>query len=113
MQAKLFEIRDKGTFVPVVCVLMESDDPQEKFLLGRAGYGRGYNLVWLAGLAGHPERATYNPFEWGDRTRAVAHQYITDHWATLVSGAVVDVEYILGERETPKQSERVTTCYQE
>lgn len=109
MTSKLFELRDKGTFVPVLCTLMESAHDQERWLLRRAGYGVGSNLVMMTGLANHPDKASYSPYDWAmDRTRHVAHQYITDHWEELETGAVVDVEYILHERETPKQSERTT-----
>lgn len=107
MQSKLFELRDRGTFVPVLCTLMESCHDQERWLLRRAGYGVGSNLVVMTGLVSHPDEATYSPWDWGDnRTRKVAHQYIADQWDALETGAVVDVEYILHERERPKTSER-------
>jgi hypothetical protein len=48
------------------------------------------------------------PREWGDRTYQIAHQYIVENWSVLESGAVVDVEHILGETDEPKVSERET-----
>lgn len=107
MQTKLFELRDAGTFVPVLCTMMESDQDQEAWLLRRAGYQAGGCLVMMTGLVNHPDKASYSPYDWGDnRTRKIAHQYITDHWDKLASGAVIDVEFILGIRAQPKKSER-------
>lgn len=36
----------------------------------------------------------------------IAHNWIEQHVDELVDGAVVDVEFILGETTTPKRSER-------
>ncbi len=59
--------------------------------------------------AGGLDRSTCDPFEWGDnRTRLFAHKYIAEHFDELPSGAVVDVEFILGESAAPKLSEAVT-----
>ena len=107
MNAKLFELRDRETFVPVLAVLMESEQDQEAWLLRRAGYGPMTNLVLMAGIGTHPDKASYSPYDWGSsRTRQVAHEYITTNWHNLTSGAVIDVEFILGEKDVPKESER-------
>ena len=37
----------------------------------------------------------------------VAHRFVIDNWATIQSGQVVDVEFILGETKQPKCSERI------
>jgi len=50
-------------------------------------------------------KASADPYFWGDRTFTTAHFYITQEWAQLTSGDVVDVEFILGERTEPKLSE--------
>lgn len=54
--------------------------------------------------------AQYDVHAWpGDhRTMPTAHQYIIDNWDNLESGALIDVEHILGLREAPKQSEQET-----
>lgn len=107
MNAKLFEIRDSGTLIPVLAVLMESEHDQESWLLRHAGYGPDSGLVLMAGLVAHPDKATYSPYDWGNnRSRFVAHQYITENWHNLTTGAVIDVEFILGEKDVPKVSER-------
>ena len=111
IQTKLFELRDKCTFVPVIASLMESYDEREGYLLRRSGYGTGSNLVLMAGIQSSPDKCTYDPYDWfdGSRTRQVAHEYITKNWGELESGDVIDVEFILGESTKPKDSERVTT----
>ena len=41
------------------------------------------------------------------RTIRKAHFYIIEHWNELRDGDVVDVEFILGERDKPKIAERI------
>jgi hypothetical protein len=109
MNTKLFEIRDVGTFIPVIAILMESSDPQEHYLLRRVGYGTGSVLLThLEG--GHPANCDY--YEWADnRTIPNAHKYIEEqeHWDELISGQVIDIEFILKESTTPKLSESKTS----
>jgi len=52
----------------------------------------------------------YDCYDWpaNPRTYRVAHDYIRHNWHTLEDGDVIDVEYILGETEVPKLSERIT-----
>lgn len=108
MEAKTFEIRDKATFIPVVAVRLKPVTEQDRYLLGRAGFGTSpqeqakYVQVFL--LTGR-EQSTYDPYRWGSRTLTYAHVHMVNHWDDLESGAVIDVEFILGLREHPKVSE--------
>lgn len=114
MQLKLFEIRDRGTLIPAVGLStdpLNAEGGREDWLLKRAGYGDGSDLVILVRL--HPEagrvNATYNPEDWkvdNTRTMHVAHWYIQEHWKELITGQVICVEHILGEREKPKETEQ-------
>lgn len=109
MKTKLFEVRDRGTLMPAMATLMQSDDLAEGWLLMRAGFGpASHGLVVLAFIEVLPDQVSYDPIDWGHnpRTRQVAHQYITEHWDELKTGAVIDIEYILGESEKAKTSER-------
>jgi len=106
MITKLFEVRDRATFLPVIATSMTSPASEAEFyLLRRAGYGV-QPLILLTRLEGDNTPACYDPYAWGDRTMRTAHLYIQDHWNVLESGDVVDVEFILGERPAPKVSER-------
>lgn len=115
---KLFEVRDRATFIPVMAVKLtpyHSDGHRsvEQWLLQRAGYAleqmvgnpalEPYVVLWR--LEGGP--AEYDPHAWGNRTMTVAHGHIIESWEKLQSGDVVDVEYILGHSMAPKQSERL------
>jgi hypothetical protein len=53
----------------------------------------------------------YDPYSWagGARTMPTAHDYITKNFDTLKSGAVIDVEFITGETNTPRPSDRFFT----
>jgi hypothetical protein len=107
MIAKALEVRDAGSFIPVLCVDMNPDIFDQHYLLRRCGYpcdGRP-NIV-MTRLDGNG-RATNDYYAWGGtRTFPVAHKYIIEHWFELVDGDVVDVEFILGESTEKKRSER-------
>jgi hypothetical protein len=101
--AKVFEVRDRATFIPVLAVKTKSDQymfPNEDWLFRRAAYNGHIILTHLISL--HTE---FDPQMWDNRTMINAHQYIVQHWDDLHGGEVVDIEYILGEVDYPKESE--------
>jgi hypothetical protein len=113
MLVKLLEVRDRATFLPVMCVVMEpgySSFEAQRYLLRRCGYScdGGRRFVMMTPLRADGERCTVHPTDWCGRTRIIAHRYITEHWDELRDGDVVDVEHILGETAEPKKSERET-----
>jgi hypothetical protein len=109
MITKTFELRDRATFVPVLAIRLEPGCEADRYLFGRAGFtpnpDRQREYIMLCGLNGGRETATCDPHDWPNRTRQEAHKYIREHFEELESGAVVDVEYILGETASPKRSE--------
>ena len=112
METKLFEIRDRMTFIPALAVRLKSDTEKERWLLARTGFGMSTEeqgtYVIVMKLASSPAdmHATYDEHSWPmARTMPVAHRYIREHWFDLVTGDLIDVEYILGETTTPKESE--------
>jgi hypothetical protein len=98
MEHKFIEIRDSNTFIPALAIRISRDDG---YLARRAGFGDA--CVYLIHLEGG--RCSYDPYDWTNRTLATAHQYIEREWTSLQDGAVVDVEFILGETLSPKKSE--------
>jgi hypothetical protein len=109
MKVKLLEVRDRGTFLPVVAIKCEPANDAEQYLLEREGYTENpedqSKYVLISPLRGN-EPMVYDPVWWGDRTFQVAHKYILEHFGELATGDVVDVEHILGERQIPKEPER-------
>lgn len=110
MITKTFEIRDITTFIPILAIKLVPGCERDRYLLDRAGYGetaeRQAQYVQLCQInAGHG-LSHYNPDTWRSRTLVHAHRYIKDHFDDLESGAVIDVEYILGERNVKKKSEQ-------
>jgi hypothetical protein len=96
MQTKLFEVRDEGTFIPVLATKISGSDSP---LLRHAGYRDSYviltNLVTCLSF--------YDPHAWSfSRTLREAHLYIEKQFDELPNEAVVDVQYILGETPQPK-----------
>jgi hypothetical protein len=115
MQIKLFEIRDVATFIPALAIRLNLNSSsrenyvEERYLLRRSGYGPDSLTVMLTKLAGG-EPAHVNVHDWvGNRTMNAAHCYIEEHWDKLKSGQVICIETILGLRDEPKLSERLTS----
>lgn len=117
MITKAFEIRDKGTFIPVLATKMVPADGVdyeiERYLLRRAGHGFDFPSIVLCRMeaSGVDRNATYDPYSWyswggGSRTMTVAHSHIEKNFDALKSGDVIDVEFILNETKVPKTSER-------
>jgi hypothetical protein len=108
MLVKLFELRDRATFIPIICFecSLEGRTKEETFLLRRAGYSNDFRCILLTRLDGG-NKSCYDPYDWNDRTFQQSHKYIEEQWDKLISGEVIDVEYILGESKTKKISERL------
>ncbi len=109
MESKLFEIRDRATFLPVIATKMQTKDFKEFFLLRRSGFSCSDKLIELAILGNNHSKFTYDSSDWedGTRTMSLAHKHIEDNWAELKTGDVIDIEYVLGEVSEPKISERL------
>jgi len=103
----MFEIRDRATFMPVLAIKLNPANEKDRYLLGCAGFRSNPNdyviLVRLDYMG-----AQYDPYSWNLRERTLprAHQYIIDTFDLLESGAVVDVEFLLGETKEPKKSQQ-------
>ncbi len=114
MIAKTFEVRDSGTFIPVLAIQLAPDCEADRYLFARAGYGTNPTqqgaYVVLTRLAGGSGFATCDPYDWTNaRTLQIAHNFIRENFSMLRSGSVVDVEYLMGETKQPKESEANTT----
>ncbi len=106
MDTIALELRDKGTFIPIVCFELHNEAGltcEEDYLLSRAGYG-DHTLIAMTRLDLQGP-IHYTPEAWGDRTMQVAHRWITDNWDEIGNADVIDVEFILGETDKPKPSE--------
>jgi len=102
MLAKCFEVRDRMTFIPVCAVSTKAGNAGQLHLLRRSGYMAGDTII-LINL--NDARAQNDAYAWGGRTMPIAHEYIQQHFDELADGAVVDVEFILGETLTRKEPE--------
>lgn len=110
METKIIEVRDKGTFLPVLAIKMQAlTETDWYFIHGRCGYAsRKPFTILLTDLNGG-RKACSDPYDWNDRTLQTAHVFIQANWDGLHSGDVVDVQVILGETEVSKISERITS----
>ena len=119
IEVKALELRDRGTFIPMLAVKVQVDSDfqsQEDWLLRKSGWGRGQSGYYLFNSAddgshfavscGDPEFLHSQSFP-SDRTYTVAFTYVSSHWDEFQSGDVVDVQCILRETEFPVESDRV------
>lgn len=106
MTVKLVEIRDRATFVPALAIRLDTDDARERYLLGRAGFHNPESYVLLVRL----DDAPYDPYGHATQARTipVVHRHLIDHFDDVAPGAVLDVEFLLGESAAPKLSEQLT-----
>jgi len=105
MKQKVLEILDRATYIPVIATECYSENPVEQRHFRRCGFGTLPKLIMVTRL--NDGKTQYSPYNWdnGSRTMAQAHAYIEEHFDELQPGDVVDVEYILGETKTKKQSD--------
>jgi hypothetical protein len=111
MQIKCLEIRDSMTFIAVICIRPVPENEAQHYLLRRDGYrGDAKTERCIIMIDAQCRGVSYDPYNWpaNPRTHRVAHHWIEEHWHELRDGDVIDVEFILGERPTPKQSESLT-----
>lgn len=109
MEVKCLEIRDAGTFIPVICIRPVPDNEAQRYLLRRDGYAGDASERCIIMIDAQCRGASYDPYGWrGSRTKGHAHRFIQDNWAALRDGDVVDVQFILGETAGPKKSKRIT-----
>lgn len=109
MQNKLFEVRDRATFIPVMAIHIDGNcTDQEDWLLRRSGYGKSEDRDYVYLIHLQTGEGQYDPYKWGrcSRTLHEAHKYIIAHFDELQTGDVIDVEFILGESATKKTTER-------
>jgi hypothetical protein len=110
MESKCLEIRDRATFIPVICIQPVASNEGQRYLLRRDGYMADTTEKCVIVIKAQCRGVAYDPYDWpGDtRTMQVAHNYIETNWNKLRDGDVVDVEFILNETDTIKESERMT-----
>src|SRR5258708_7955456 len=102
---KYFEVRDVGTFIPVMAVRVDTHDRDDgHWLLRRAGYR---DAVYYFVFHLQTNMSQSDPYAWGDPTMRRAHLAIAKQWDEFADGDVVDVEFLSGRSPTPKVSERV------
>lgn len=109
----MFELRDRGTLMPVLAIRpwgAAVPTERERALWARAGYGDSHqslsSYVILIPIEDLERGAQCDPYGWrGARTLPTAHLHIANNWSDLVDGAVIDVQYLLGETDAPKVTE--------
>jgi hypothetical protein len=109
MEVKCLEIRDRNTFIPVICIRPVPDNEAQRYLLRRDGYRGTHDETCIIMIDAQCRGVAYDPYDWTKdrRIKGVSHNYIIEHWSELSDGDVVDVQFILGETDKPEVSERI------
>jgi hypothetical protein len=116
IEVKLFEVRDRGTLIPMLAMRVSAlhsgkdwheqdcDELKVVKLIARAGFGESGSIAMLH--LGEPKYGwRFNAYDWRDRTFHAAHLYVEQHWDELRSGDLIDVRVVLGEARLPCESE--------
>ena len=110
MITKLFEIRDRATFIPVLATRIEHENEAQSYLLCCAGLMKPIDpalfYILLCRINSGGGECQILPHNWHGRTMVTAHKHIIENWDQLKDGDVIDVEFILGETHFKKVSER-------
>lgn len=107
METKIIEVRDRLTYIPMLCVNMNPESVGSiswEYLREQGFPCNGEPNILMTHLRADGY-ATNDPYGWkaeSPRTYGRAHIYIIKHWSELKTGSVVDVEFILGETTKPK-----------
>jgi hypothetical protein len=105
MKTLLIEIRDRMTTIAALAIKPEigfASPAMERAFWGREGFGPGTIVLMKIG----DQEAHSDAYGWaGGRTMGEAHKYIEANFDDLKDGAVVDVEYVLGESAQAKLPE--------
>ena len=107
MITKCFEVRDRGTFMPVMAIKLVPDNIADELLLRASGYRYEEHAAIIVVYL-EKGTAANSPYEWkegGARTLPTAHSYIEKHFDEMKSGDVIDCEFITGETTELKKSE--------
>lgn len=105
IQTKFFEIRDIGTFIPVVCHMYDYFNlkGKDQYLFRRAGWKKVITYTRLNDFKTY--KSVYDMTDTIGRTDRVAYEHIYASWSDLESGDVIDVALILGLTEELCESE--------
>ncbi len=110
LEIKPLEIRDHATCIGVLAIKMKSADPIIHRYLSRYGFpgttpGMEDNPPAIVMMRVDDQRASSDPYHWGDRTHQTAHVYIDECFDSLRPGQVVDVRVIANEALEPAAPE--------
>ena len=110
---KIFEVRDRATLIPTIAICIdtfqfnEQRDTVGDFLVNRAGYDGCY--VMVSTLKDLQFKKSWKEWDYNlGRTLPEVHKWLANgyNFINSCSGDVIDVEFILGEVDKPKVSER-------
>lgn len=102
LPTKIMEVRDVWTFIPAIAIDLRG-------IMKFPDANVGILLMFLSHPVDHKFcLKQYSKFE---RTMSTVYKYLIKDFTSFASGDVIDVEYILGEKSSVKQSERFTSPF--
>lgn len=105
MKMKCIEVRDDGTCIPALAILMLASNLIEDQYLWRCGYPRDGEQPAVILIRLSDQEAHSDPYDWGNRTMRTAHQELTTNWFNYQNGMVLDVRTVLDPSFPPATPE--------
>lgn len=102
IETKMFGVRGNGTFYPVVATKLYSEEDSEQFLLDRAGFRGSYVYILLNNIG--EQKTNYDPYRWNNSELTVAHKHIEKNFDSLMTGEIIDTQYLEGKVSQPRKS---------
>ena len=69
MEVKALELRDRGTFIPAVCVRPVAANDEQRYLLRRDGYRADDTEHCIIVIKAQCRGVSYDPYNWADGSR--------------------------------------------
>jgi len=121
MEIKLFEVRAEGTLYAVMSIKLRPRNEAERWLLQRSGYGACDEDTEDLVISGPIDPAvspnggdllhfSFGGFAWMDIRCEImgwAQDYISQFWAELESGQVIDIDFLQQKTKAPRISDRL------
>jgi hypothetical protein len=118
MISKVFELRSPATLIVILATRLSAENLQSATLLFHSGYGRypkdieNYILVTPLDGGGN-DVATTDPYMHKIEEIRIAHIYLREHFDELDNGSVIDIDYIQGNTNEPKETDMSSQLWED
>lgn len=94
MEHKVIRLLDDGTDFWVLTYEIDCDDlevPNNEWQAWNSGGFNSGRHLFMAAIQPGAQTVNYDPYEWANRTRQIAHMILTEDYAMYNSGDTLDI----------------------